>query len=94
MLPVIIALFVLAAVLPATGFVRLLIRVRARLKRWDEVVAGRGRTDTTIADFNKTLGGDVRQRDWDEQRDLWWDISLIGSGLFFGATASIWSLFV
>lgn len=93
MLPVIIALYVLAGVLPIAGFARLLWRTDRRLRALDAEVAGRGTSAYTFGDFNRDHAGDVRDPLRAERRDLLWDTGLVGVGLIAGAVASICSLF-
>lgn len=94
MLPLIIVLYILAAVLPLAGFGRLLYRTQQLVKEANQKVKARGHMSSTIADFNEAWGGDSRKGVWDDRTALYWDIGFVGLGLIAGAVASIWSLFL
>jgi hypothetical protein len=91
-LTVVIALFVIAAVLPVLGFGRLLWRSQGALNAAMAKVQERGHDKKIIKDFNEenesVLAGPKVARN-----SVVWDICLVGTGLAAGAVASIWSLF-
>lgn len=94
MIPVLIALNVLAAVLPAAGIVRLLIRARWSLRQVEARVAERGHGVPTLGDLNLLIPNDIRDAARREVREVWCDVALVGGGLALGAVANIWGLFV
>jgi hypothetical protein len=94
MLYVVAALYVMAAVLPIAGFVRVFLRVNGSLKRLNAIVAERGYSHSDWGAFNAANAADVREPFRTELRDVKWETTLVGSGLTLGAVASIWSLFL
>lgn len=91
-LAVVIALFVLAAVLPVIGFGRLLWRSQSALSAAMAKVQERGHNKKTFGDFdeeNESVDAAPRAA----RDSVIWDICLVGTGLAAGAAASIWSLF-
>lgn len=91
-LTVVIALFVLAAVLPVLGFGRLLWRSQGALNAAMAKVQERGHNKKTFGDFdeeNESVDAAPRAA----RDSVIWDICLVGTGLAAGAAASNWSLF-
>lgn len=89
----IIALLVLAAVLPIAGFGRLLWRSHAALDRAEALVRERGHASGTYDDF-RAAHEDIREGPRRAHRDALVDIVLVGAGLVAGAVGGIWALFV
>jgi hypothetical protein len=87
-----VLLFVLAAVLPIVGFGRLLLLAQRGLVAAQKKVDERGSPLMTYGDFDESTVNDIRKPFQDEQRDLVWDIGLVGLGLIAGSTASIIAL--
>lgn len=90
---VMMALFVMSAVLPIIGFARLLWRAQRGLNRAQAKVDERGHSDILWGDVGEANAGDIRGPYLQERNDLIWDIALVGAGLTAGAAASIWSMF-
>jgi hypothetical protein len=86
-----VAMYAASAILPTLGFVRLLVRTSRDIDKARKLVADRGHTSATFADFDEQHE-DITRAPKAAQRDLLWDTLLVGVGLAFGAVASILSL--
>ncbi|MDD7943519.1 hypothetical protein PUW79_02625 [Microbacterium sp. NE2HP2] len=90
---VLVALYVLSAVLPIIGFGRLLWRAQRDLNEARRLSAERGSPGYTFDEFDAAWGDRVAAP-LATRNALVWDISLVGVGLLAGAAASIASLFL
>ena len=89
MIALLVTLNVLAAVLPARGLIRLLVRARGHLREIDVAVDERGYSYLSFDDVTGMAKRDVRERPRGEVRELWLDLGLVGGGLILGAVANI-----
>ena len=87
-----VVLNVLAAVLPAWGLIRLLVRATRQLREIRALTAERGYGHVSYDDVKEFFGPDLQHRTRGEVRELWIDLALVGGGLALGAVANIWSL--
>jgi hypothetical protein len=85
-----VTLNVLAAVLPAWGLIRLLVRARGHLREIDVAIDERGYSYLSFDDVTAMAKRDVREKPRGEVRELWLDLGLVGGGLILGAVANIW----
>lgn len=92
MTAVLVVLYVLSFLLPTVGFVRLLVRAHRELNQVRKVTEERGSVAAQIRDFNAEHS-DLTRAPRALRIELWWDTSLVGSGLLCGAVAGIVSVY-
>lgn len=91
--PIVSLLYVTSVVVPIIGLARLFVGTRASAKKWEQRYAERGHTNPTWGDMgDPDAGVGVRViREYESER---FNLLVIAVGLFAGAIAGVWSMFL